>query len=56
MADIYDCKDFIAREKGYPSWEEMENFIIDHNQSVNVALLLVSAMELVYYEYNRRII
>ena len=55
MADIDDCKNYIANQKGYPSWDEMENFLIDHNESVNVALLLVSAMELVCYEYHRRL-
>ena len=56
MADLEECKDFIAIQKGYPNWNEMQNFIIDHNESVNVALLLVSAMEEVCYEYNKRII
>lgn len=56
MTDIDDCKNFIAQQKGYPNWDEMENWIIDHNIPVNVALLLISAMELVCYEYNRRIV
>lgn len=38
-------KNIVAIEKGYPSWEEMENFIIDHNEPAIVAQLLVSAME-----------
>lgn len=56
MIDLDECKDFVARQKGYPNWEEMQNFIVDHNESVNVALLLVSAMELASYEYARRVL
>lgn len=39
------AKDKIAIQKGYPSWKEMENFIIDHNKPVVVAQLLVGAMD-----------
>lgn len=42
---IKEAKERVAIKKGYPSWEEMENFIIDNNQPVIVAQLLVSAME-----------
>lgn len=45
---IEKTKDIVAQRKGYPSWMEMENFIIDHNKPVVVAQLLVSAMEDVY--------
>jgi len=55
MADIDDCKNFIAMQKNYPDWNTMENFIIDHNNSCDTALLLVSAMELVCYEYSDQI-
>jgi hypothetical protein len=40
-----EIKNEIAKQKGYPDWKTMENWIIDNNPSVNVALLLVSAME-----------
>lgn len=46
-----EIKDMVAQEKGYPNWEEMENFIIDHNYPVVVAQLLVSAMEDVVVKY-----
>lgn len=39
------AKNKIARQRGYPNWDEMEVFIIDHNLPVGVALLLVKAME-----------
>lgn len=42
---IQETKDKVAISKGYPSWEKMENFIIDHNPPVVVAQLLVRAME-----------
>jgi hypothetical protein len=38
-------KNKVAKEKGYPSWEEMENWIIDNNPPVNVAVILVAMME-----------
>jgi hypothetical protein len=46
--DVREKKNQVAISKGYPSWDEMENFIIDHSQPVVVAQLLVSAMEEVY--------
>ncbi len=42
---IQQAKNTIAIKKGYPSWEEMENFIIDNNQPAGIAQLLVGAME-----------
>jgi hypothetical protein len=41
----------IAIQKGYPSWEEMENFIIDNNFPQNIASMLVQAMKEVCIEY-----
>jgi hypothetical protein len=38
-------KDSVARDKGYSDWERMENWIMDHNDSGNTAVMLVSAME-----------
>jgi hypothetical protein len=49
---MQEVKNEIARQKGYPDWETMENWIIDHNSSVIVAVLLVSAMEEVCYYYS----
>jgi hypothetical protein len=45
MNTIELSKDTVARIKGYPNWEEMENFIIDHNPPVIVAQLLVGAIK-----------
>lgn len=42
---MYLLKDRIAQSKGYPSWDDMENFIIDNNYPASIAQLLVSAME-----------
>ncbi len=39
------AKDKIAKEKGYPNWEEFENWIMDANDSTGTALILVQAME-----------
>lgn len=43
--EITKAKDVVAVRHGYPSWEEMENWIIDHNMPVVVGQLLVGAME-----------
>lgn len=44
---LIKLKNEIAITRGFPSWEEMENFIIDANSSqpVNIAVLLVGAMD-----------
>ena len=34
---LKSAKNIIAIKKGYPSWQEMESWIIDHNLPVNVA-------------------
>lgn len=44
MDKLNQVKDEVAKSKGYPTWQEMENWIIDHNSPVVVAQLLVSAM------------
>jgi len=49
---INELKNRVAIEIGYPSWDEMENFIIENNKQVAVAQLLVSAMESVSQVYN----
>jgi hypothetical protein len=38
-------KNEVAQSKGYPNWDEYENWIIEVNQSVGCAQLLVGAME-----------
>jgi hypothetical protein len=43
--NLENIKDRVAIRKGYPSWQEMENWIIDHNQPAGIAQLLVGAME-----------
>lgn len=48
---IQQIKDDIAKKKGYPSWKEMEDFIIDHNPPVNVFILIKSAMQEAYERY-----
>lgn len=44
--ELKAIKDKVAIEKDYPSWEEMENWLIDHGgERVVIAQLLVVAME-----------
>lgn len=43
--NIEIIKNKVAVSKGYGNWEEMENFIIDHNSSVNAVILIRSAMD-----------
>jgi len=45
---IEDLKNHVARIKGYPSWGEMMDFIIDNNMPINVAILIFSAMDDVF--------
>jgi hypothetical protein len=45
------AKNIIAIQKGYPSWQEMESWIIDHNLPVNVAALLTEALSEAYEFY-----
>lgn len=40
---LQQIKDEYARENGYPSFDEMENFIIDTSLPVNIAVLLSAA-------------
>lgn len=49
--NIDNYKHIIANEKGYPSWDTMEDFIIDHNKPVHVAILIKGAIEEVYERY-----
>ena len=42
----------IAQSKGYPTWDEMENWIIDHNGVQDAVLVMMSAMNEVLEEYN----
>lgn len=46
-------KNKIALSKGYPNWEEYENWIIENNYPVAIAQLLVGAMEEVVIEYHK---
>lgn len=42
--ELAKVKNEVAKEKGFPSWMEMENWIIDNNLPVSVAVLLMGAM------------
>jgi len=42
---LQECKDEVARLKGYKNWESYENWIIDNNSPVNVALCLMDSMQ-----------
>jgi hypothetical protein len=43
--ELEQAKNRVAVSKGYPDWKTMESWLIDHNISVVVGQLLVSAME-----------
>jgi hypothetical protein len=41
---LQECKNKVARSKGYPDYETMDNFIIDHDVPVNVSVLINASM------------
>jgi hypothetical protein len=53
---IEQIKETVATEKGYPSWKEMEDWVINNNSPVVVAQLLLSAMEEVLIKNKYRIL
>jgi hypothetical protein len=44
MKTILNCQNQVALDKGYPSWEDFENWIINNNHAANVAVMIRSAM------------
>jgi len=48
---IEAAKHIIAQQKGYPSWDTMEDFIIDHNEPLNVCILIKGALAEAYELY-----
>ena len=51
ISQIKRIKNKIADDRGYPNWEEYENWISENNHPVTVAQLLVSAMDDVVKKY-----
>lgn len=51
MLTLTEVKNIVAVSKGYISWEEMENWYVDHNFPGNIAVLISAAWNEVAKKY-----